>query len=301
MKLFKERKPKGKSEGLINNMDLNYAQYKILYSVMFAILLLSALICLLPIVWAALSGFKTPAEMYSVPPTPFPSKLDFSMIPKLLTRVRFGRYLLNTLLIIIGCLTFDIVLNGLTGYVLSVVRPRGYKILDKLIFWTMMLPGISMVPLYMTIVDVPFIHINMKGSFLPLWLMAGCSSFNIFLFRNFFNGIPKSYFDAARIDGCGSIEIFFRIIIPLSTPILVVISIFSVTSSWSNFMWPYLLLGNTAKEPLSVLVYQLSGDNVLKANENLMLMMLVAMPMIIFYSLFSKRIMGGFNMSGVKG
>ena len=299
MKLFKERK--AKNEGLLNDMDLNYVSYKILYGVMFVILLISALACLLPILWAAFSGFKPPAEMYSVPPTLFPSRIDLSMIPKLLTRVHFGRYLLNTLFIIIGCLTFDIILNGLTGYVLSIVRPRGYKILDKLMFWSMMLPGISMVPLYITIVDVPFLHINLKGSFLPLWLMAGCSSFNIFLFRNFFNGIPKSYFDAARIDGCGNIGTFFRIIIPLSTPILVVISIFSVTSSWSNFMWPYLLLGNSAKEPLSVLVYQLSNDNVLKANENLMLMMLVAVPMIIFYSLFSKKIMGGFNMSGVKG
>ncbi len=299
MKLFKERK--AKNEGLLNDIDLGYMQYKILYAAMFIILFISAMVCLLPIIWAVLSSFKTSAEMYAIPPTLLPSKIDLSLIPKLLTRVRFSKYFLNTVFIIIGCLTVDVVLNGFAGYMLSTVRPRGYKVLDKLIFWTMMLPGISMVPLYMTFVDVPFLHINLKGSFIPLWLMVGCNAFHIFLFRNFFNGIPKAYFDAARIDGCGNIQVFFRIIIPLSTPILAVIAISSVRSSWSNFMWPYLLLGNTPKEPLAVLVYQLSNDTILTANENLMLMVLVAVPMMIFYSIFSKKIMGGFNMSGVKG
>ena len=92
-------------------------------------------------------------------------------------------------------MAFDIFLNGIAGYVLSRVKPKGSVVLETLIFWYMMLPGISMVPLYMSFADVPILHVNLLGGYLPLWMMAGTNAFNIFLFRNFFNGISMSYIE----------------------------------------------------------------------------------------------------------
>ena len=159
-----------------------------------------------------------------------------------------------------------------------------------------------MVPLYMTFVDFPIGHINMLGSFWPLWMMAATNAFNIFLFRNFFNSIPMDYLEAARIDGASNIRIFFSIILPLSAPIISVVTIFSVIGSWGNFFWPYLILGNTEKEPISIMLYNLtSANSPFKANEQMMIMMFAAIPSIIVYAIFSKRILGGLNMSGVKG
>ena len=109
--------------------------------------------------------------------------------------------------------------------------------------------------------------------------------------------------EAARIDGCTNMGIFVRIILPLSKPILVVVSIFSIIGSWSNFFWPYLLLGATDKEPISVLLYNIanSGHIKLQDNEIMMSTLLAIVPPMLVYIFLSKHITGGINMSGIKG
>ena len=297
MKMFQKS-----TDGLLNFMDLRSPVYKSIYWIMFAFLFCLSLICILPVIWVLLSSFKDTAEMYSVPPTLFPKSIDLGKIGEIWRIIHLGKYILNSLYIIIGCWAVDITINGFAGYVLSKIRPKGSALLETLIFWTMMLPGISMVPLYMTFVDVPLFHINLTGTFFPVWIMAGCNAFNIFLFRNFFNGIPKDYFDAARIDGCGNLGIFFRIILPLSKPLIAVVSILSFTGSWNNFMWPYITLGNTSLEPVAVMLYQVSNSSAMLQDNQLMLLMLLSIiPPLVIYSIFSKQIMGGFNLSGIKG
>ena len=291
-----------KTEGLLNWNDLTNVSGKVIYAVMVALLLIMALICLVPVIWMVLSSFKTTQEMYASPPTLFPSSIDLGRVKEIWKTAQVGRYALNSLWIIIGCLVFDVVFNGLAGYVLSRVRPLGSTVLNTLLFWTMLLPGISMVPLYMTFVDMPIIHINITGTFAPLWFQAMTNAFNIFLFRNFFNGIPMAYIEAARIDGSSNLGIFFRIILPLAAPIISVVSIFSVIGSWGNFFWPYLVLGNTDLEPVSVLMYKLTNaTSQFKDNDRMLIMFLAALPSIIVFAILSKRIMGGLNMSGVKG
>lgn len=288
-----------KTEGLLNFSDLKKMRFKLLYGFMFAILVIIGLICILPTIWVFLSGFKSVDEMYAIPPTLIPHEFHFENLATAWVKVNFGKYFVNTIYLILGCLFFDIIVNGLAGYVLSRVRPKGSAIIETLIFWSMLLPGISMVPLYMTFVNFPVTHWNFSGSYIPLWLMAGTNAFNIFLFRNFFNSIPMSYLEAARIDGCSNIGIFMRIILPLSKPIVAVVAIFSITGTWSNFMWPYLLLDDE-HYTVAVKLYQLSLGTI-KNNELMLIMMLSIIPPAIIYMLFSKHIMGGVSMSGLKG
>lgn len=290
-----------KTEGLLSFADLKRPQFKILYWAMFALLLCVSLICLLPTIWVFLSGFKSIEEMYSIPPTMIPETFRFENLVKVWKKVNFIKYIKNSLFLILGCWAFDVGINGLAGYVLSRLKPIGSKIIETLVFWSMLLPGISMVPLYMTFVDLPIFHVNMIGTWWPIWIMAAASAFNVLLFRNFFNGIPMSYVEAARMDGCSDLGIFARIILPLSKPIIMVVTIFSVTGTWGNFMWPYLILGNTDREPVAVMLYQISNSGALFENEYMLLMMLSVIPMIILYCFFSKHIMGGLNMSGIKG
>ena len=290
-----------KSDGLLNFADLRKVRFKILYWAMFTVMLLMSLICILPTIWVALTGFKSTQEMYAIPPTLFPQAFNVGNVSEVFKKVNVLKYFGNSLILIIGCLACDIVFNGLAGYVLSRLRPIGSAFIETLVFWSMLLPGISMVPLYMTFVDVPLLHINLVGQYTPIWLMAGASAFNIMLFRNFFNSIPMSYVEAARIDGCSDIRIFSKIILPLSKPILMVVSIFSIVGTWGNFMWPYLILGNTDKEPISVMLYRINANSSLLENEYLILLMISIIPMLLAYAFFSKHIMGGVNMSGLKG
>ena len=131
--------------------------------------------------------------------------------------------------------------------------------------------------------------------------MSGASAFNILLFRNFFNSIPMDYIEAAGLDGCSSFGIFIKIIFPLSRPIIMVVTIFTVTGTWGNFMWPYLMLGNTNLEPVAVMLYNLSSKSGMTVDKYLLLLMMSILPMILVYAVFSKHIMGGVDIGGIKG
>jgi len=292
-----------KTEGLITVHDLKRTSVKVGYTLMFVFLVILAFICLLPIIWVALSSLKTPAEMYKIPPTFFPEQINIENIGNIVGKINFSKYFINTLCIIVGAWLADVIFSGLAGYVMSRIKPKGTPLLETVFFWSMLLPGISMAPLYMTFVDMPFFHINLTGSFIPIWMIAGCNAYHIMLFRNFFNSIPMDYIEAAKIDGCTSMGIFFKIILPLSKPIMVVVTIFSVIGSWSNFFWPYLILGATDKEPISVLLYNISNSASinLQDNEVMMVAMLAIIPPMIVYAILSKYITGGINMSGIKG
>ena len=290
-----------KTQGLLNFADFKKKRFKLLYWTLFLILFILSLVCLIPIIWVGLSGFKDVSEMYAIPPTFFPKSIDLRDVADVWKKVNVLKYFNNSIILIVGCWIFDIVINGFAGYVLSRLKPLGSRIIETLVFWSMLLPSISMVPLYMTFVDVPIIHINLIGSYLPVWMMAGANAFNILLFRNFFNSIPMAYIEAARIDGCSDMGIFGRIILPLSKPIIMVVTIFSVTTTWGNFMWPYLILGNTDFEPIAVMLYRMSNNPNLFDNEYMLLLMLSIIPMIIVYAFFSKHIMGGLDIGGIKG
>ncbi len=290
-----------KEAGLLSSFDMRKVHNKLIYWAMFLILLFVSLICLVPVIWVALSGFKSVSELYAVPPTLLPESINLGKIAEVWETVSFFKYFVNSVNLILGCWAFDIIINGLAGYVLSRVKPMGSRVIEVLVFWSMLLPGISMVPLYMTFVDVPLIHVNLVGSYLPIWLMSGASAFNILLFRNFFNSIPMDYIEAAGLDGCSSFGIFIKIILPLSRPIIRVVTIFTVTGTWGNFMWPYLMLGNTNLEPVAVMLYNLSSKSGMTVDKYLLLLMMSILPMILVYAVFSKHIMGGIDTGGIKG
>ena len=284
-----------KTMGLLDFSDLKKFRFKLVYWMMF-------LFMLLPILWVAVSGFKDIEEMYSVPPTIIPKSFHFEVLTDVWSKVNVFGYFKNSVMLIIGCWVCDIMVNGLAGYVLAKLKPMGSRIIETLVFWSMLLPGISMVPLYMTFVDIPLIHVNLVGNYVPIWVMAGANAFNVLLFRNFFASIPMSYLDAARIDGCGNAGIFMKIILPLSKPIIMVVSIFSITATWGNFLWPYLILGNSPREPVSVMLYRLgTGLTGLMQNEYMMLLIISILPMIIMYAFFTRQIIGGLDIGGIKG
>lgn len=289
-----------KTNGLINWMDLRSAKYKLIYWIMFAILFILTLVCILPILWTALSGFKTTEEMFAVPPTLLPSKIDLSTAAYAWNKVKMFQGLKNTLIITVGALAFDIVINGLAGFVLAKVKPKGSAVINTVIFWSMMLPGMSMVPLYMTYLSFTPLHINLIGTYWPLWMSAGANAFNVLLFRSAISGIPDSYFEAAKIDGCSNLRAFFNIIIPLIKPTIMVIAIFTVMGQWGSYLWPMLVMPNT--ETIGIKLYKIAQNGYgLTVNlRMLVLMMSMIVPLVIF-ALFSKQIMGGLDMTGVKG
>jgi multiple sugar transport system permease protein len=111
---------------------------------------------------------------------------------------------------------------------------------------------VLLVPLYIEIVHPPLVHHSFIDSYWAIWLPAGASAFNVVIVKRFFDNLPREIFEAARIDGAGPVKLFTAIVLPLSRPILGVVSVFAVLASWKDFLWPLLVLTDPNKQPLSV-------------------------------------------------
>lgn len=282
-------------------MDLKAARNRVLYWVMFALLMILALICLLPLLWILLSSFKTPKEMLQIPPTLFPSTIDIHKLGYAWELLDFSRYYLNSLAVAAGAVVFTIVCNGLAGFVISRLRPAGSRVFFLLMLWTMMLPNtLSLVPLFKTMIKFPIFGFNLTDTYWPMWLVSGASAFNVILFKGFFDGIPSSLIDAARLDGCGNLQLFNRVVLPLSVPILAVMTIFTVNGAWGDFLLPYLILKTPQRYTVMVELFSAKGSSISMDIQMMMLIFVVIPPLIIFM-LFQKYIMTGFTLSGIKG
>ncbi len=292
---------KNMDKGILTNSDMKKPKYRLLYALMMIFMIAYCLISVLPVVWIMLSGFKDVKEMYAVPATFLPKKIDLSKLGKVWTELKFYKYYGNTFVMAIGAVVFNIVVSGLAGYVLSRLRPKGTKIMLALIFWIMLLPGtMSTVPLYMEFKSMPLIGVNLLETYWPIWLMSGANAFNIILFKNFFDGISSSLIEAAWIDGANNTKIFFKIIIPLSTPVFIVVGMFTFNGQIGNFFWPYLLISAKEKTVLGVQLYKMKASTYTMDYQMLALLFSV-IPQIIIFAIFQKQIMGGINIGGVKG
>lgn len=290
-----------KTTGILTAADLVHPGNRLIYWVMLSLVLLASLVVVLPCLWVLLSCFKDTQEFYQIPPSLFPKNIRISKLGEVWKEYQFGKYYLNSLLLAAGEIVFAVVFNGLGGYALSRLNPIGGRFVYKMVFWSMLMPtSMCMVPLFMSFVNVPIFHVNITNSYLPMFLMAGANAFNLLLFRSFFNGIDMGYIEAARIDGCSDLNIFLKIILPLSLPIVMVISINSFNSAWSSFLWPYLIMKNDVGRTIAVKLFTLKGSFI-PVDRYMCVIIFTIIPPCLVFMFFSKYIMGGINVGGIKG
>lgn len=286
---------KNKTEGIYNFMDYKKTSTKIIYAVLVLILVIVSLICLFPVVWVFLSSFKTPTEFFSKEFTLFPNKIDFSKITILWQELELLKYYKNSLILVFGSVICSVFFNGLLAYSVSILKPKGYQIVYALIMMTMMVPAVTnMYPLLQNFVKFEDVTgIKMFGSYLPLCLAYGANAFYFTLFKTNFDRLPKEVFEAATIDGCNKIQMFFKIVLPLSVPIMVVVAIFTVNAAWSDFLLPYLvLMGNTDMKTIMIRIYdlQVAPPQGFTQDKLFMLISLSIIPVIIIFSIFQRQI-----------
>lgn len=292
---------KNMDKGILTNSDMKMPKYKIFYACMFLIMAIYCLSSVFPVIWIMLSGFKDVKEMYSVPATLFPKKIDLSKLTQVWKTMEFYKSYINTFIMSLGAVVFDLIFSGLGGYVLSKLKPRGTKFVLAIVFWVMLLPGtMRTVPLYMEFKNMPVIGVNLLETYWPIWLMAGANAFNIVLFKNFFDGISMSIVEAACIDGSSDLGIFFRIIIPLSVPVFVVVAMFTFNGTFGQFFWPYLLISDREKMVVGVKIFKMTTSSYTMDYQMLALIFSV-IPQLLIFVIFQKQIIGGVNVGGVKG
>lgn len=259
----------------------------------------SALI-MLPFFWMISTSLKKQWDVYLFPPVWIPNPPQWQNYVQALSVYPFHLYLFNTLRITMLTVLGATLSSALAAYGFARLRAPGRDLIFLMLLGTMMLPyAVTMVPIFML-----FNRLGWVNSFKPLIAPAFFGNvFYIFLLRQFFLTIPRELEQAARIDGCGSFMIFWRIILPLSVPALATVAIFEFMGAWNDFLGPLIYLSDEGKRTVALALAYYQGSA--RIGPQMHLMMAVAFVVLIpelFLFFFAQRLfIQGIVFTGVKG
>lgn len=206
-----------------------------------------------PMLWLAKAAISTTQDTLRTPMALWPSGLDWENLATAWNQAEISRYFTNTIWVVLGSWSVQLLVATTGGYVLSVLRPRYAKLVTGAVLATLFLPGVVvLVPLFLTVLDLPLLHISLLNTYWAVWLPAGANAFNVLLVKRFMDNLPRDVCEAARVDGAGPFRLLRSVVLPMSTPILGVVSIFAVLNAWKDFLWPLIVLPEPALQPLSV-------------------------------------------------
>lgn len=221
-------------------------------------LLLSAIafFMLFPLLWLLSTAFKSGSEnIFEFPPQLLPSQPTFGNFIKVWQTNPMGRYLVNSLIVASLTVGFNLLFCSLAAYPLARLNFWGRDGIFTAIIATIMIPfQIVMIPLY-----VLTVQLGLRNTYLGLIFPSIASAFGIFLLRQAFLGVPKELVEAARIDGCSELGIWWHIMLPAIRPALMTLAIFVFIGSWSDFLWPLLILDQPEYYTLPLGVAKLAG------------------------------------------
>ncbi|MFC4243412.1 carbohydrate ABC transporter permease [Gryllotalpicola reticulitermitis] len=254
-----------------------------------------------PIAWLLKAALSTTQDSLRRPLALFPSGVHWQNVVDAWTVGHIGQSLLNTLLLALGSLVANLIVATTAAYVLSILRPKWGGVLSAAILATLFIPSVvPLVPLYLTIVRMPVVHTSLLNTYWAVWLPAAANAFNTVVIKRFFDSLPPELFEAAKIDGAGAWRVFTLIVLPLSRPILGVVSLLTVIASWKDYLWPLLVLQNPSVQPLAVALPTLTNTTTL-AVQMAALALTVLIPIVLFL-VFQRQFLRGVGMSGgVKG
>jgi multiple sugar transport system permease protein len=288
---------------LISSAQLNRPGSKITYRIVLTlVVVIFTLVFIGPLYFLFSDGLKSTTEAVQVPPTLIPAHVHPSTYVSAWNRVGLGRLLFNTLYYAFGALFFQLIFDVTAAYSLSKLRPAGGKLIFALMLATLMIPStVLLVPQYITVANLPILHLNLIGSPAAIWLPSVANAFNIFLLKRFFDSVPTELLHAAAIDGASPLRTLRSVVLPISRPILAVVSIFALVAVWKDFLWPLLVeYGyNPSRETLNVGIYEAASTT----PQNLVLAAsaMAAVPTVIFFLIFQRNILSGLTAGSLKG
>lgn len=300
--LMSDRLKTSKGRTIISDADYKNNKVKLGYWLVFGILLILSFTTLFPLLWGWLSGFKSDSDLIAMPPTLFPKMWKPDNFRDAWQQINFYRYFINTLILAFGCWVTPLVVSTLAAFSLSKLDPPFAKSILLLFLSTLMVPFTSiLIPMYLTMKDIPLIHVNLLDTYWAIILPSGVNAFFIFLLKGFFDDIPNDLISAARIDGASEFRIFLQLILPLSKPVLAVLTIFSFMGTWNSFLWPLIVLSTPEIYPIMVKLYDFQLTSSIPWRVILAALFIACTPPILVFAFFQKQIMRGITFAGLKG
>lgn len=263
------------------------------------LLIVGAFVMALPFLWLLSSSLKLERMIFLFPPQWIPNPVRFQNYVDALTYKPFGTYIANTLWIVVLNEIAIVGSASLCAYGFARIRFPGRDAWFGLVLATMMVPYfVLMIPQF-----VIFSRLGWSDSYLPLTVpyFFGGGAFNIFLLRQFFRTLPPELADAARIDGCDELGIYWRIFIPLAKPALITVGIFTFLNGWNDFIGPLLYINSPDK--FTVAIGLATFRSIMRTRWDLLMAASTAMivPVLILFFFAQRYFIQGIVLSGLKG
>ncbi|WP_242060434.1 carbohydrate ABC transporter permease [Aerosakkonema funiforme] len=257
-----------------------------------------AFLMLFPLLWLISTAFKSPGEnIFQFPPQLWPSQPTFDNFVQVCQTNPFGQYLFNSTLIAVLTVGLNLLFCSLAAYPLARLNFRGKEAIFTAIVSTIMIPfQIVMIPLY-----VLTVQLGLRNTYLGIIFPSLASAFGIFLLRQAFQGVPKEIEEAARMDGCSEVGIWWFVMLPAIRPALVTLAIFVFIGSWSDFLWPLIAVDRPEYYTLPVGVAMLASTFSLDWRAIAAGSVISIAPILFFFLFMQRYIVPTDAGSGVKG
>ncbi|MEZ4831377.1 MAG: carbohydrate ABC transporter permease [Caldilineaceae bacterium] len=261
------------------------------------VLLFGSAVMLLPFAWMLSTSLKTPPDIFTYPPLWIPDPIAWENYADTLDAIPFGRYYLNSLFVAVSVTLLQILTSSLAAFAFARLRFRGRESLFLLYLATLMIPfQVTMIPNFILVR-----YLGWFDSFQALIFPTAFSAFAVFLLRQYFMGMPLELDEAARMDGAGSFRIWWQIIMPLSSPVLAALTIFTFLGSWNDFLWPLIVTNSVSTRTIPVGLASFQGEYNTQWNLLMAGSVIALLPVLIIYFFAQKRFIEGITLSGMGG
>ncbi|RDI92413.1 sugar ABC transporter permease [Mesotoga sp. Brook.08.YT.4.2.5.2.] len=260
------------------------------------LLVILAMFFLFPIYWMFVSSLKSPSEIFAFPPKLIPENPVWSNYTKVFSQVPFARYMLNTFFVASVVTIVALLLHSMAAYSLARLNYRGRNFLFILVISTLMIPfSAILIPLFLIVRNFGWID-SYRGLIIP----AIPHAFGIFFLRQFYLGFPRELEEAAIIDGSGLVRVFFKIVLPLSKPVLSALAVFFFLANWNSFMWPLVIINSPEMRTVQLGIAQYGGEYNNPWAIQLAACTVALIPTLIVFVVLQKQLMQSIKMTGMK-
>lgn len=263
----------------------------------FALVIVLCIIFISPFMVMVLTSFKTNSDAFTIPVQLFPRQWVTENYPAAFAAIPYFKYMGNTIFITFFSVLGQLLVTPMVAYSLAKINWKGADIIFGLVMATMMIPiTVTLVPLYKL-----YSRLGLTNSYIPLILPTYFGkAFYIVICRQFFMGIPNSLIEAARIDGATEFQRFYKVALPLCTPILTTIGIYAFLDAWSDFLYPLIFISKPNMYTLSLGLQQYISQYTIDWASLMAAAVVFVLPVIICFAVFQKNFVEGIATSGLK-
>ena len=266
-------------------------------ALIYALLAVLVIIMLGPYLYIFASSFKETYTLISIPPRLLPEKFVWDNYTYILNELPFSRWFFNTILVALVVTFGTVVIDALAAYAFAKKQFWGRDLLFGLMLATIMIPGaLLLIPAFLITNQL-----GLLNSYGGLIIPSLANVLGVFLLRQFMQTLPEELEHAARIDGCSEFGVFWRIIMPLSTPALATLSIVVFTAQWNNLVWPLVVLNNKKLYTLPLGLALLRSEFQVNYGITSAAAFLSVVPLVIVFMFLQRYFLEGLTVGAIKG